>query len=133
MNVWWRNLLSPELWTKFGREAPLFLKIPEFSCKTAYRTGQRKPQCKNISSIRSSVSIELPLVTDTDNSHTHYNLYSRASRRAGKNENSRTNDEVLFWIAATTVYASAILATTVYPAGRLSVRLSQAYDLDPCT
>jgi len=40
---------------------------------------------------------------------------------------------VLFWIAATTVYASAILATTVYPAGGLSVRLSQAYDLDHYT
>ena len=58
-----QNILSPEFGTKFHREVPLFLEIPEFSFNTVQDEWKEAPVPKT-SSIRSSVLIELRPVTD---------------------------------------------------------------------
>jgi len=62
----WRNFLSSEVRVKFQREVPLFLgrqlAAAEYTSNT-YRSKEA-PMPKKPSSIRSSVSIELRLVTD---------------------------------------------------------------------
>jgi len=55
----WQNFLSPELGTKFQRE------VPEFPENRVYDRWKEAPTPKT-STIRSTVSIEHRLVTDTD-------------------------------------------------------------------
>ena len=61
----WRNFLSLEFGTKFQTEAPLFLEIPEFPFNTVEDRWNEVP-VPQTGQIRSTVSIELRLVTDTD-------------------------------------------------------------------
>ena len=58
----WQIFLSPEFGAKFQREVPLILKVHEFP----YNTVSNEAPVPKTSPIRSSVSIELRLVTDTD-------------------------------------------------------------------
>ena len=62
----WRNFLSPEFRTKFQREVPLFLAITEFPFNIAAGSWWKEAYMTKTSSIRSAVSIERRLVTDTD-------------------------------------------------------------------
>ena len=62
VNWLWRN---PESGIKLHGEVPLFLEVPEFPYNTVLGMSKEAPVPKT-SSIRSSVSIELRLVTDTD-------------------------------------------------------------------
>jgi len=57
--------LNLEFGTKFLREIPLFLEIPEFLCNAVYDRLKEAPMPKS-SWIRSAVLIEPRLVTNTD-------------------------------------------------------------------
>jgi len=59
----WQNFLSPEFWTNFQREVPLFLEITEFPFNTVLNRW-KKAHMPKTNSIRSTVSIENRLVTD---------------------------------------------------------------------
>ena len=59
-----RNFLSPEFGTKFQREVPSFLELPEFPYNRVWDGSKEAPVPKT-SAIRSAVSIEHRLVTDT--------------------------------------------------------------------
>jgi len=60
-----RNFLSSEFGTKLQRKVPLFLEVPEFSYITV-QDRLKETAIPTTSSIRSSVSIKLQLVSDTD-------------------------------------------------------------------
>jgi len=66
----WRNFLSPEFLAKFQKEVPLFSEILEFPESTVYDRSKEAPVSKT-SSTRSTISIELRLVKDTDTGPRH--------------------------------------------------------------
>jgi len=60
-----RNFRSPQFGTKFQRKVPLFLAIPPYrNFFTTVQDRWKEALVPEISSIRSSVSIELRLATD---------------------------------------------------------------------
>ena len=72
----WRNFLRPEFRTYFQRKVPLFSEITEFPVNIVY-DGWKEAHTPKTSSIRSAVSIEHRLVTDTDR-HGHRAMASTA-------------------------------------------------------
>jgi len=77
------KFLSPEFGAKFQREVPLFLKVPELYVpyNTVLDRWKEAPMPKN-SQIRSTVSIEHRLVTDTDRQADRHRHGTIASTRA---------------------------------------------------
>ena len=65
IDVPWRNFLSLEFWTKY----------PHFCRYRNFLSTRRKPACQKTSSIRTKGSTERRLVTNTRQTHTHFQIH----------------------------------------------------------